>query len=98
VYAPTYHASELVRNARLHYHRTLRSFEERLAFAYELTNGNTANAINELDMLNTFYNWTIEPETIRGWCRENGFSEPVFLNRADPNLCHHHVLATKIAD
>ena len=99
VYAPTYHASDFVRTARRHYHRDLRTPEERLAFAYELTekcnNGSRDNAINELDMLNTFYNWTIEESTIRRWCADNGFKEVLFLNREDPDLCHHHVLAKK---
>ena len=97
VYAPTYHASDTVRSARKRYHRDLKTFDERLAYAYELTNRDPDNAINYLDMLNTFYDWTVDEQTIRKWCADNGFNEPIFLNRHDPNLCHHHVPVQKPA-
>ena len=48
--------------------------------------------INYLDMLNTFYNWVIDEDTIRGWCAANGLGDPLFLNIDEPNKCGHHVL------
>ncbi|MBO6553322.1 MAG: methyltransferase domain-containing protein [Roseitalea sp.] len=95
VYAPTYHASEFVTSARKRYHRDKMTFEERLAFVYELAGDDRANAINYLDMLNTEYNWTIDVETIRGWAQKFGFSEPHFLNEAEPHKGAHHVMMRK---
>jgi hypothetical protein len=95
VYAPTYHASEFVRKARYHYHREISTFEERLAYVYELAGEDAANAINYLDMLNTAYNWTIDEDTIRGWANKFGLSEPHFLNANEPHKGAHHVLMRK---
>jgi hypothetical protein len=44
-------------------------------------------------MLNTFYNWTQEEETIRNWFAEFGFAEMVTLNR--PNNCAYQVSGHK---
>jgi SAM-dependent methyltransferase len=94
VYAPTYHASPQVLERRKHYHRELHGFEERLAYAYEIAD-TPANAINLLDMLNTFYNWVIPEDVIHGWFREQGFVDVVTLNRNEPHNCAWHVLGTK---
>jgi 2-polyprenyl-3-methyl-5-hydroxy-6-metoxy-1,4-benzoquinol methylase len=95
VYAPTYHASEFVLRSRRRYHRELKTAEERAAFLDELTAHDRENAINYQDMLHTFYNWTIDEATLEGWCSANGFSEPVFLNAAEPHKAAHHILASK---
>lgn len=95
VYAPTYHSSEYVLNARRRFHRECRTDQEKLDFVYELAGEDRANAINYLDMLNTFYNWTIDEATIQGWCKRFGLSEPLFLNAAEPHKGAHHVLIRK---
>jgi SAM-dependent methyltransferase len=95
VYAPTFHASEYVLKARRRYHRELHTPEERFAYVYELAGDDRDNAINYHDMLNTFYNWTIDEDTVKAWCRSNGLSEPVFLNANEPHKSTHHVLAVK---
>lgn len=92
VYAPTYHASEFVLNARRRYHREVLGNEARLNFVYELAGEDRANAINYLDMLNTEYNWTISEETLAGWADRFGFEPPHFLNAAEPHKGAHHVL------
>lgn len=97
VYAPTYHASEYVLTARRRFHRECRTDQEKLDFAYALAGEDRANAINYLDMLNTFYNWTINEATIQGWCTLFGLNEPLFLNAAEPHKGAHHVLITKPA-
>ena len=95
VYAPTYHTSEYVLKARLHYHRMLQTPEERTNYVYELAGPDKDNAINYSDMLNTFYNWTVDEATIGGWFAMNGFDEPVFLNAGEPHKGAHHVLGRK---
>jgi 2-polyprenyl-3-methyl-5-hydroxy-6-metoxy-1,4-benzoquinol methylase len=92
VYAPTYHSGDFVTTARRTYHREKTTPEERIAYLHELSRGDEDNMINYLDMLNTFYNWVIDEETIVGWCRANGLNPPVFLNRNEPDKCGHHVL------
>lgn len=92
VYAPTYHAGDFVTNARRVYHREMKTPEERLAYLADLAKGDEDNMINYLDMLNTFYNWVIDEETIRGWCAANGLGAPLFLNAEEPHKCGHHVL------
>lgn len=92
VYAPTYHAGEFVTSARRKYHREATSFDAKWAFLQDLAKGDEDNMINYLDMLNTFYNWVIDEETIIGWCRNEGLRPPVFLNRDEPHKCGHHVL------
>jgi 2-polyprenyl-3-methyl-5-hydroxy-6-metoxy-1,4-benzoquinol methylase len=96
VYAPTYHASEFVLSSRRHYHRELHTAEQRRAFVDELTANDRENAINYQDMLNTFYNWTIDEGTLEGWYAANGFSQPVFLNAAEPHKGAHHILGRKL--
>lgn len=97
VYAPTYHSSDFVKNARLHYHRKTASYEERLAYVYELAGDERSNAINYLDMLNTEYNWTIDEETIEGWARKCGFVDVHFLNADEPHKGAHHVIMRRPA-
>lgn len=97
VYAPTYHSSEFVVNARKRYHRECQTPDERWKFLQELVGDDKDNAINYLDMLHTFYNWTIDEATIRGWCREQGLGAPHFLNAAEPYKGAHHVLIKKPA-
>ncbi|MCW2240996.1 class I SAM-dependent methyltransferase [Azospirillum canadense] len=94
VYAPTYHSSEFVLNARRRFHQEARSNEEKLAFAYKLSDV-PENAINLLDMLNTFYNWTIPEEVVTDWYRKAGFEDIVVLNKHEPHNCGWHVLGKK---
>ncbi|MCZ8147596.1 MAG: class I SAM-dependent methyltransferase, partial [Roseomonas sp.] len=51
VYAPTYHSSDYVLNARRRFHRECRTDHEKLDFVYDLAGEDRANAINYLDML-----------------------------------------------
>ncbi len=94
IYAPTYHNSPEIVAKRKHYHRNLKTFGERLAYAYEISD-RSENAINQLDMLNTFYNWTVTEETIHAWFAARGFAEIVTLNRNELNKCAYHVLGRK---
>lgn len=94
VYAPTYHASEFVINARKHYHRNLTTLEEKLEYAYSLAE-DKANTINYFDMLNTFYNWTIPKETVLKWFQDAGYDEITLLNENEPHNCAWHVLGKK---
>lgn len=95
VYAPTYHISDFVCTARRIYHREKHTPDERVAYLHELAKGDEDNMINYHDMLNTFYNWVIDEETILRWCSEEGLRRPVFLNRDEPHKCGHHVLVEK---
>jgi 2-polyprenyl-3-methyl-5-hydroxy-6-metoxy-1,4-benzoquinol methylase len=94
VYAPTYHNSPFVLESRKHYHTELTSPEEKLRYAYEIADL-PENAINLLDMLNTFYNWTVSEETIYRWYSLNGFKDVVTLNKIEANKCAYHVLGRK---
>lgn len=94
VYAPTYHTSPQVLEWRARYHRECRTFEERLAFAYKVAD-RPENAINLLDMLNTFYNWTIPADVCFEWFRAAGFTDVTLLNRNEPHACGLHVLGKK---
>ncbi len=94
VYAPTYHTSPQVLEWRARYHRECRTFEERLAFAYSVAD-RPENAINLLDMLNTFYNWTIPESVCEQWFRANGFRDITLLNRNEPHACGLHMLGVK---
>ncbi len=94
VYAPTYHTSPQVLEWRARYHRECRTFEERLQFAYSIAD-RPENAINLLDMLNTFYNWTIPLDVCTEWFRAEGFKDVVLLNRNEPHACGLHMLGTK---
>lgn len=93
IYAPTYHASDKIRAMRKRYHRDLRP-DERLDFAYEVTK-DPRNTINQLDMLNTFYNWTVPEDVIHGWFRDCGFENTITLNAHEPDLCAYHVIGQK---
>jgi 2-polyprenyl-3-methyl-5-hydroxy-6-metoxy-1,4-benzoquinol methylase len=95
VYKPSYHASEFVVNARRYYHRVLPTQECRHNFVLELTAEEPRNAHNYHDMLNTFYNWVIEENTIREWCKDFGFDNPRLLNAAEKDACAHHILVSK---
>jgi SAM-dependent methyltransferase len=95
VYAPTYHNSPFVRESRMHYHTQLHTAEERLRYAYEIAD-RPENAINLLDMLNTFFNWTVEEEVIRNWYYSNGFTDIITLNKDESNKCAYHMLGTRI--
>jgi len=94
VYAPTYHASPFVTENRKKYHAAEMTFEEKMDFAYGLSE-DPRNAINLLDMLNTFYNWTITEDTVVKWYIDHGFSEVTVLNRHEPHNCGWHVLGRK---
>lgn len=94
VYAPTYHSSPEVLAWRERYHRECRTFEQKLAFAYEVADS-PENAINLLDMLNTFYNWVIPEDVCLGWFRANGFRDVALLNRNEPDACGLHVVGTR---
>jgi len=96
-YAPTYHNSEFVRDARKHYHRQLTTPQQRLDYAYEIAD-QPENAINCLDMLNTFYNWTVPEEVIHNWYQNHGFENIITLNAAEEHKCAYHVLGEKRGD
>ncbi len=94
IYAPTLHNSPKILEQRRHYHKELKTFEERLAYAYSIADC-PENTINYLDMLNTFYNWVVEEETIHNWFRDNGFIDIITLNAYDINAAAYHVLGRK---
>jgi len=94
VYAPTYHNSPFVLESRKHYHTKLQTAEERLQYAYEIAD-RPENAINLLDMLNTFFNWTVEESVIRNWYLSNGFTNVISLNKDESNKCAYHMLGTR---
>jgi hypothetical protein len=79
---------------RQFYHQHLNTPEQKLDYAYKISDS-PENAINLLDMLNTFYNWTVEEETIHRWFSDFGFAETITLNRNEPNNCAYHVLGRK---
>lgn len=95
IYAPTYHASSFVRQARRHYHTMLKNMEEKLSYAYQIADC-PENAINVLDMLNTFYNWTVPEDVIHNWYRQHGYVDIRTLNKNEANPCAYHVLGTKV--
>jgi hypothetical protein len=94
VYAPTYHNSPAVLERREHYHRRLHSADERLEYVYEIAD-DPGNAINYLDMLNPFYNWVVEEETIHRWFRDHGFVSVVTLNATEQEPVAYHVFGTR---
>ncbi|MFM7134545.1 MAG: class I SAM-dependent methyltransferase [Planctomycetota bacterium] len=94
VYAPTYHSSPQILDWRREYHRTCRTFQEKLDFAYRISD-RPENCINQLDMLNTLYNWVIPLEVATKWFRDAGFEEPVFLNRSESNICGYHLVGRR---
>jgi 2-polyprenyl-3-methyl-5-hydroxy-6-metoxy-1,4-benzoquinol methylase len=94
VYAPTYHTSDFVVESRRFYHANLATSQEKLDYAYRIANA-PENAINLLDMLNTFYNWTIEEETVHNWFAEAGFTGVITLNCDEADKCAYHVWGCK---
>ena len=68
--------------------------QEKLDYAYQISNS-PENAINLLDMLNTFYNRTKEEETVHKWFAELGFTRVITLNRDEPDKCAYHVWGCK---
>jgi hypothetical protein len=96
VYAPTYHNSPNVLKQREYYHRHLRTAEERLRFVNEIAD-DPGNAINYHDMLNPFYNWVVEEETIHAWFHRHGFVSVVTLNASEQDPVAYHVVGTKRA-
>ncbi|MDP1569140.1 MAG: class I SAM-dependent methyltransferase [Vicinamibacterales bacterium] len=94
VYAPTYHNSPEVLRQRRHYHQTLRSLDERLAYVHEVAD-DPANAINHMDMLNPFYNWVVEEATIHEWFRAHGFTNVVTLNTSERDPVAYHIVGTR---
>ena len=94
VYAPTYHNSPDVLRHRRAYHTQLTSADEKLQYVYAIAE-DAANAINYMDMLNPFYNWVIEEETVHHWFRRQGFGGVVTLNASEPEPVAYHVYGTK---
>jgi 2-polyprenyl-3-methyl-5-hydroxy-6-metoxy-1,4-benzoquinol methylase len=94
VYAPTYHASSFVREMRRKFHRDTRTMEEKIAFVFEIAQ-DPDNAINYMDMLNTFYNWTIPENVVHQWFRDAGFVNLVTLNKQEPYNAAWHVLGER---
>lgn len=96
VYAPTYHASDSVREMRRRFHRECHTIKEKVNFVFE-TAQDPNNAINYMDMLNTFYNWTIPENVVHEWFKNSGFVDVVTLNKEEPHNCAWHVLGRKQA-
>ncbi len=94
VYAPTYHISDEVVNWRKDFHKTCKTFEDKLDFAYSIA-VDKRNAINYLDMLNTFYNWVIQEETVLKWYEDAGFVDTKILNKHELKNCGWHVVGRK---
>jgi SAM-dependent methyltransferase len=91
VYAPTYHSSDAVRDMRRRFHRNCRTIEEKIKFVFDVAE-NPDNAINYMDMLNTFYNWTIPERVVHEWFNNAGFTEVVTLNKKERHNAAWHVL------
>ncbi len=94
VYAPTYHNSRVVLDHRLHYHRRLTTFEEKLEYAYTISD-RKEKVLNYLDLLNTFYDWVVEEQTVHEWFRTNGFMDVITLNHEEQAKCAYHVFGRK---
>jgi hypothetical protein len=94
VYAP--HASDAVREMRRRFHRECRTVEDKIRFTFNVAQ-DPDNAINYMDMLNTFYNWTIPEDVVHEWYRKAGFSHVITLNKEEPHNCAWHVLGHKRA-
>lgn len=94
VYAPTYHSSDAVREMRRKFHRECGTIEEKIGFVFEVAE-DPDNAINYMDMLNTFYNWTIPEEVVHGWFGGARFTEIVTLNKEEPYNGAWHVFGRK---
>jgi len=96
VYAPTYHASEGVRSERKKFHQECKTTQEKIDYVYQIAE-DPRNAINYLDMLNTFYNWTIKEETLHKWLEDEGFENITTLNKHEPHNCAWHITARRPA-
>ena len=94
VYAPTYHASDFVREMRHKFHRECQTVEDKINFVFEIAE-NPDNAINYMDMLNTFYNWTVPEDVIHNWFKNCGFNNIVTLNKNEPHNAAWHVVGVK---
>lgn len=94
VYAPTYHASDGVRELRKQFHRECQTMQEKQDFVFRIAE-DPDNAINYMDMLNTFYNWTIPEDIVYNWYGDAGFEDIVTLNRGEPHNCAWHILGRK---
>lgn len=95
VYAPTYHASDYVRETRRRFHRECKTAEDKQNFVASIAQDDLDNAINYMDMLNTFYNWTIPQDVVTNWFNDTGFEDVVVLNKHEPHNCAWHVLGRK---
>jgi SAM-dependent methyltransferase len=94
VYAPTYHASDFVRGMRRRFHRDCRMMEEKIVFVFEIAQ-DPDNAINYMDMLNTFYNWTIPEDVVHRWFIDASFTNVVTLNKEEQQNAAWHVLGER---
>lgn len=94
VYAPTYHASGAVREMRRRFHRECRTMQEKMDFVLNVAN-DPANAINYMDMLNTFYNWTVPEGVVHEWFSRAGFGDIVTLNKEERENCAWHVVGRR---
>ena len=93
VYAPTLHNSPEILKYRKHYH-SLNTFDEKLAYAYSIAD-KPENAINYLDMLNTFYNWVVLEETVHHRHHANEFMDAITLDASEKTPGSYHILGRK---
>ena len=93
VYAPSYHNHPDVLRHREIFSK-LETFEKKLEYVYSIADS-PQNAINYMDMLNTFYNWVIPEEIIHNWYRENGFVDVITLNASERRASSYHVFGRK---
>jgi len=94
VYAPTYHSSDAVRDMRRKFHRECTTIQDKIDFVFQVAQ-DPANAINYMDMLNTFYNWTIPEDVVYGWYRNSGFTDIKTLNKEERYKAAWHVLGRR---
>jgi SAM-dependent methyltransferase len=94
VYAPTYHASDAVRQMRRKFHLECKTTDAKMQFVAKVAEDH-ANAINYFDMLNTFYNWTIPEHVVHQWFEAAGFERVMTLNKNEKFNAAWHVLGTK---
>lgn len=95
IYAPEgMHNSPKVLEQRKYYHTQLHTMEEKLAYAYQISEV-PGNVIGYLDMLNTFYNWVVPEDVIYNWYHEQGFHNVVTLNASEQPKAAFHVLGQK---
>jgi 2-polyprenyl-3-methyl-5-hydroxy-6-metoxy-1,4-benzoquinol methylase len=94
IYAPTYHNSPTIVDQRKYYHTQLATLEEKLHYAYSISD-RPENAINLLDMLNTFYNWVVPEDVIYQWYSQQDYFDVVTLNTKEEYKSAYHVLGRK---